>query len=484
MKEENTDLNPLFKPRSIAHVGASANEVVGRFNFTYYLLQLKFKGNIYPVNPKYDEICGLKCYSDLNSIPEDIDIAILAIPAKHCASALQSIPKNKIKFVIIHTSGFGEIDRDYLEEELIELSREKGFRIVGPNCMGVYSQQGRTGFWMDHYEIIDKPGTIGAVSQSGGHAINSVRGGMNTGTYYDKVVSVGNQIDISINELFKYYIDDSSIKVIGLYIEQIHDGRLFLKNLDSVIDKKPVVVWKGGISEIGKAASETHTGSIAGNERIFSSAMRQAGVIMADNREEYLQLLRLLQPQYDLPHENIAVISPGGGNTVNICDIFAAQPDINLPRFTDKTQEKLKAILPEENTDLKNPVDSGGSALTIFEKLFKIIGEDPNIGCILALVDVDFLGIFDSDEQRLEATQGIISIVKKSTEILGKPIHLFVIQHRPNYNINDGYRRLFIDKLIENDIPWFIGSFKETAATYSKLVRYRKFIEKRKSKKI
>ena len=146
---------------------------------------------MYPVNPKHDEVLGLKSYPSLSAIPGDVDLAILAVPATRCPDVFREMPAGKLKFAIIHTSGFSELDKGDLEAEVLQLAREKGFRIVGPNCMGVYSQQGRVGFWRDHWEIADVEGSVGFISQSGGHAVNIVFGGMDSGIRFNKVIQKG-----------------------------------------------------------------------------------------------------------------------------------------------------------------------------------------------------------------------------------------------------------------------------------------------------
>jgi len=284
--ECNTYFSRLFHPASIAHVGASAQSAIGRFNFTQYFLDMKYNGRIYPVNPKYQEVLGLPCYACLADIPDPIDVAILAVPAHICLEILKEVPAGKVQFVIIHTSGFGEIDHHELDTEIIRLSKEKQFRVVGPNCMGVYSQPGRIGFWQGHWEIVDQPGTVGFISQSGGHGVNLVLAGMNTGIFFNKVLSLGNQLDVSINEVLAYLGDDETIEVIGIYVEEIGDGRHFQELLRRINPKKRVIVWKGGVTRVGKEAAATHTGSMAGNERIFEAAMRQAGVIRAAHLHE------------------------------------------------------------------------------------------------------------------------------------------------------------------------------------------------------
>jgi len=288
-KAVRPDLKRLFSPKSIAHVGASAKRSPGRFNFILYLQNMGYEGKLYPVNPNYDEVYGLKCYPALAEVPGEVDMAILALPAPRCAEILRDVPAGKLGFVVVHTSGFSEIDKGGLEDELLELGREKGFRIIGPNCMGVFCQESRVCFWDDQKELKDRPGWVGYVSQSGGLSIHVISGCIDIGVGVNKAVSLGNQIDISINELLEYMADAPGIKVIAVYVEDIKDGRGFVELLKKITRKKPVLVWKGGLTEVGSAAAMTHTGSMAGNADIFRAAMRQAGAIMIDDLEQMMR---------------------------------------------------------------------------------------------------------------------------------------------------------------------------------------------------
>ncbi len=467
-----SNLDALFRPRSVAHVGASPRPAAGRFNYTRYLTLMKFQGKIYPVNPKYEEIFELPCYPNLAATPGEIDLAILAVPAARCPEALRDVPPGKVKYVIIHTSGFGEIDKRDLEAEILRFAREKQFRVIGPNCMGVYSQQGRIGFWREHWEIVDRPGSVGFISQSGGHAVNLILSGMNTGINFDKVISLGNQIDLSINELLEYMGEDESIGVIGVYVEDIRDGRSFLRLLKEITARKPVVVWKGGITPEGKAAAATHTGSLGGNETVFASAMRQAGVITVNDFNQLLRVLRLLQPQVELPGGRLAIFSPGGGNSVSISDLFTSQPNLLLPRLKQETQEKLRTLLPEENVDVKNPIDPGAVGSLRLDQLLKVVGADPQIDSIVILISADYLSNIKSEESRVLAVEMIADMLSRYSKRIGKPIYVLLQQHRQNHEDYDRYRRIMVDKFNEKRIPWVDGSFKEAAEVFSKLVRY------------
>jgi acyl-CoA synthetase (NDP forming) len=473
-----TDLIRLFEPHCVAHVGASAKAVAGRFNFTEYLINMGFRGELYPVNPNYDEVCELTCYPSLAAIPGPVDLAILAVPAPRCVEVLRETPADKVRFVVIHTSGFGEIDKGNMESEIIALSRAKGFRVIGPNCMGIYSQSGRIGFWRDHWEIVDRPGTVGFASQSGGHAINAIKGGMDSGVHFNKVVSLGNQLDISINEIVEFMGKDETIQVMGLYVEGIRDGRRFLELAKEITPRKPIVVWKGGTTEDGKDAVLSHTGAMAGNEKVFAAAMRQAGILVVDNMHLMMRVLRLLQPPFALPGGRLAIFSPGGGNTVNVSDLFSAQPTLSLPRLRPDTMEKLRALLPEENVDVKNPVDPGATGFLVMDKLIKAVGEEDQIDAMVVLLTADYLSNIKKEEDRLLALEAISSTISKLTRSIGKPVYILMRKERHNHEDIDRYYRMMVNIFIEKDIPWVDGSFKNAAEVFGHLAEYSQHVAK------
>jgi len=401
-----------------------------------------------------------------------VDLAILAVPAPRCVEVLREAPAGKIRFVVVHTSGFGEIDKGDLEAEILELARAKGFRVVGPNCMGIYSQPGRVGFWRDHWEIVDRPGAVGFASQSGGHAVNAVKSGMDSGVRFNKVISLGNQLDVSINEIVEFMGNDETIRVMGIYVEGIRDGRRFLELAKQITPRKPMIVWKGGVTADGKQAVLSHTGAMAGNEQVFAAAMRQAGILVVDNMQLMMRMLRLLQPPFSLPGGRLAIFSPGGGNTVNVSDLFSAQPGLSLPRLAPETMEKLQSLLPEENVDVRNPIDPGATGFLVMDKLVKAVGEDRQIDAMVVLLTADYLSNIKSEENRLLALETISSTISKLTRKIGKPIYILMRQERQNHEDFDRYRRMMVTKFIEKDIPWVDGSFKNAAEVFGRLANY------------
>ncbi len=471
------NLETLFHPRSIAHVGASAKQVPGRFNFTNFMMQMNFTGDLFPVNPKYDAILGLKCYPNLATIPGTIDLVIMAIPAVLCSDILRDVPPGKINYVVIHTSGFGEINKTLLDEEILMLAEEKGFRVVGPNCMGIFSQKGRVGFWASHAEIVN-PGNVGLISQSGGHGINTIENGIDTGVAFNKVISLGNQLDISIIEVLEYFSQDDTIGVIGIYMEQIADGRAFAEILRKTTLKKPVVIWKGGRTEAGQAAAATHTGSMAGNNEIFAAVMHQCGAVMADDMSEFINLIRLLQPGFGLPGSRFGIFSPGGGNTVNMSDLFSSRQHITIPRLPEETQARLARLLPEENVDVKNPVDIGAAAGHNLPAIFEIMATEPTISTVMLFLGVDFFLEFENEDTCATIAAAMADTMLSAFKPRQKPFYLLIQQQRKNNERIDRFRRMTANILIEKGIPWINAPFKETAVTMDKIVGYSKYLER------
>ncbi len=466
------DLTPLFLPRSIAHVGASRRAVPGRFNFSRFLLHMRYAGKLYPVNPKYNELYHLPCYPRLAEIPGQVDLAILAVPAEACTEILRDVPAGKVRFVVIHTSGFGELGKGRLEQEVLELARAKGFGVVGPNCMGIYSQPARVGFWKDHWETVDRPGSVGFISQSGGHAVNATLSGIDSGIRFHKVISLGNQIDVSVNEVLAHMADDEAVRVIGVYVEDVKDGRVFLERLRRITPEKPVVVWRGGVTPAGRQAAMSHTGALAGNERVFQAVLRQTGAVSVNNMHQMLRILRVLQPPHAPPGGGLAVFTPGGGNTVNVCDHFSGQPHLGIPHLSAEVVERLRVLLPEENVDLRNPVDPGATGLLKMDKLIRAVAADPRVDTLVLLVGVDYLSNIESEENRLLAAEMICTTVHRMREKIGKPIYVLLRQERRYHEDFDRYRRIMIHKFDEKKIPWVDGSFPEVAEVFSKIVGY------------
>ncbi len=210
----------LIQPRSIAVVGASAIKAKGRYDYIDWISSAGFTGQLYPVNPRYKEVKGLRCYPSLKDIPDDIDMVIILIPAQKAIDLLKDAPSGKVKFAVIITSGFSEIGEIELERDLVEAAHSRGIRIIGPNCLGVFSRQGKIAM-TSGLPYGPDPGEIAILSQSGGISASIIRATVNSGVTANCGISIGNQCDLCIEDFLEWFDTHNDIKLIAGYIEDL-----------------------------------------------------------------------------------------------------------------------------------------------------------------------------------------------------------------------------------------------------------------------
>jgi len=273
----------MFHPRSVAIVGASTHEGPG--SFLSAIQEMKFSGDLYPVNPKAEEIQGLKCYPRLTEIPGDVDHVISSVPLRFVEELVEDCGVKHVKVLHFFTAGFsetGDEEATALEARVLARAREFGIRVIGPNCMGLYAPSGGLSFMPG---LPPEPGPVAMLSQSGANAGEFCRTASARGLRYSKVVSYGNGTDVRESELLEYVAEDPDTTVIASYIEGLTDGQHFIRALRKTTAAKPVVILKGGRTEAGTRAANSHTGSLAGSLQIFDAAVRQAGAIRVDRME-------------------------------------------------------------------------------------------------------------------------------------------------------------------------------------------------------
>ncbi|MGC9104356.1 MAG: acetate--CoA ligase family protein [Candidatus Methanodesulfokora sp.] len=360
-------LDPIFKPEAVAVVGASRTE--GKLGYTV-LRNIKegFKGRIYPVNPKADEILGLKCYSSIEEIPDRIDLAVILVPHSSVIDAIRSCAKKGARGFVVISGGFREAGREDLEKELVNEVRKVGGRLIGPNCQGINNPH------MDlcaSWPFIGKPGPIAIISQSG-----------TIGAYMEmnceflgisKFVALGNKADVDEIDLLEYLADDQDTKVVSLYIEGTKNGRRFMEAVEKCSRRKPVVILKGGITEAGRESIKSHTGTLAGRDEVYEAAFRKAGAIRASNLEEFLDFTIALSFYGPRKIEEVVVITSSGGCGILASDAIETR-GMRLMRLDGKV-EKLREEMPDFVV-LRNPLDLTGSAYAeLYDKAMEIIGD-------------------------------------------------------------------------------------------------------------
>ena len=349
-------LNGLFKPKSVAVIGASST--VGKIGHTVVLnlTESKYEGNVYPINPKSDEILGFKCYPTIQDVKKPIDLAIITIPAKFVSGTIDECGKAGVKGVAIITSGFAEVGLVDLEKEIVEKAHSYGMRVLGPNIVGILSNSDKFNGSFAPFLPFNGKGSL--VSQSGALLIGIDAATYMRGIGFDKLISIGNMSDVNFADTIEFLDNDPNTSCISLYIEGFKDGR-------RVIDvsrkaKKPIVALKSGVSAHGAAAAASHTGSLAGAAKVYKSAFAQAGIIQAEDLDNLFDRTLALSLQPPLKNDNVLIITNGGG--VGVLGTDAAEKyGIPLKFAPEDVQEELKKHMPEFGS-AKNPVDLTGMA--------------------------------------------------------------------------------------------------------------------------
>ncbi len=391
------ELDRLFSPSSIAIIGASQDIDKGGGFVLHGLLQGGFRGKLYPVNPKQTEIMGLKTYPSVLDIPEEVDEVIIAVAARIVPRVMAECSQKGIKFAVVHSAGFSELGAEgrELENEMLRIAQQGGTRIVGPNCMGLYNPRANLNTILTEAYLTSDPGSIAFIGQSGNVSENFISMGYELGLRYSKVVSIGNQSDLTIEDFLEYFAADPETKVIGCYIEGIKRGREFLQLAKQISLKKPIIVWKGGKSEAGVKIAASHTGSLAGNRAVFEAALKQSGIISADNSEELLDLaMGFTSPV--LPAGNrLGLIAEAGSGTVTGADIYE-QLGLAMPALSAETQKELDNTLQDmamANLTRQNPVDLGWLTYDISPRLHlacsQIIGKEVDAIVTLCYAHLD-----------------------------------------------------------------------------------------------
>ena len=349
-------LNGLLRPKSIAVIGAS--DTPGKIGYTVVrsLLESKYEGPIYPINPKGGDIQGLKAYASVLDVPGDIDAAAVVIPAKYVPEVTEECGKKGVKGLIVIASGFSEVGRQDLEEQVVAIAHQYGMRVLGPNIVGILSNSDKCN--ASFAPFLPLAGSAALVSQSGALLI-----AMDASTYirrvgFDRMVSIGNMSDVNFADLVEWLDQDAATGCISLYVEGLKNGRRFMDNARKA--SKPIVALKSGVSAHGAAAAASHTGSLAGSEKIYDAAFGQAGVVMASELNNLFDRTLALSLQPAMPGDNLLILTNGGGVGVLATD-SADRYGLPLKFAPEALQVELQKYMPSFGS-AKNPVDLTGMA--------------------------------------------------------------------------------------------------------------------------
>lgn len=376
----------FFDPKSIAIIGASPTPGKASHVILGNLKKIGYNGTIYAINPKYEQIDGLKCYGSIAEIEEQIDVAIFVIPASSVVNILKG-PMNNVRGAIIISSGFREVEKGkLLEDEIKGIVKEKGIRIIGPNCLGIYDAISRIDTFLVPPERAKRPkkGGLSILTQSGSFAVLIMEEMATQGIGIARIVSYGNKVDVDESDCLDFLIEDEATRYVLLYIESVENGRKFVDVASRCTTKKPVIAVKVGRGKTGMHAARSHTGAMAGKYEIYRAAFRKAGIIEVDGYEALKDACRVLDT-YDLVEgKNVLIITDGGGIGVNMADA-CDELGLEVKRLTEGSRKRLSSILPAFSaTD--NPIDLTASAKD--EDYFTALEEGFMNGYDIAIVTV------------------------------------------------------------------------------------------------
>jgi acyl-CoA synthetase (NDP forming) len=438
MTKQLPTLDEIFTPRGVAVVGVSPN---GRGFATGILVSLKSAGfpAIYPINPRYPEVFDMPCYPSLQAVPGIVDHVIVSIPAESALSLLDDCAAKGVKSVHFFTAGFSESgiqERADLEKTMLAKAQTGGFRIVGPNCIGLFVPKSRL---VNTAAVPIEPGPIAFISQSGGHAQNLPEYGSPRGLRFSKVVSYGNGLDIDESELLEYFAQDTETEIIAAYIEGVRDGRRFFSALKTAASRKPVVIYKGGTTEAGKRAAHGHTASLTSSVAAFEALCRQMNVIRVDDVDEMVDVLVALRFARPLPADTGTVVMGAGGGPSVLASDELEKAGLQVPSLTKNTQAELLKFLPLAGAILINPIDASNLAMPeAITATMKVVSQLPEVNMLLYHLGFHPIsswggGRFAQPAFLDPTIEGINSVKKQS----GKPVILVLRQPINLANMKD-----------------------------------------------
>jgi acetyltransferase len=378
-------LDAFFNPRSVALVGASRDETKLGFAILRNVVESGYRGAVYPINPKADEVLGLKCYPSVLDVPDPIDLAVIVIPDRLVLPALQDCGQKGIPGVIIISAGFREagLEGVHRERQVTELARKFGMRVVGPNCLGIID----TVIPLNASFAAGMPetGDIAFMSQSGALCTAILDWSLAEGIGFSRFVSLGNKADVEETDLLKAWSDDDATRVIIAYIEGINDGQEFVETARRVTRQKPVIAIKSGTTQAGARAVSSHTGSLAGSERAYDAAFRQSGVLRARSLLDLFDWATAFAWQ-PLPRGNrLAVVTNAGGPGILASDQIE-RLGLQLAGLGQETVEKLRHRLPAA-ANVLNPIDVLGDAgKEVYAFALETALQDPNVDGVIAIL--------------------------------------------------------------------------------------------------
>jgi len=377
-------LEHILNAESVAIVGASKNETKRGYQTIRTLLDEKYEGKIYPVNPREKSILGVKCYKSVSAIEEPVDVALVATPARTLPTVLEDCGQKGVKGAVVLAGGFGEMGPDgrKLEIEMIAVAKKHNIRLIGPNTSGMLNLH-------DNLNLVGlkkaPKGDIALLTQSGNMALTLItEAKIKSRKGFSYYVGVGNEADIKFHEYLEFFRQDPKTRAILMYVEGLRNGREFLQQAQTTTLEKPIILLKSGRSSTGKKSAGSHTGALAGISEVARAAFKRAGIIVIENSDELFPAAEALSSLPPIKNNNVAILADGGGHATIAADLLT-DLGVEIPELSAKTQANLRKILPEA-ASVPNPVDVAGGTdadPSVFADCADVILKDPNVGGLL-----------------------------------------------------------------------------------------------------
>ena len=395
MNNTNKDLERIFHPRAISIIGSSSR--AGSFGrlFLEGMIRMGFPA-IYPVHPNEKTLLGLKAYPSIKEIPVDIDLAISLVPRTQVLKVTQDCAEKGVKGLLLFTSGFKEKDEEgkKIELEMAQIARKGGVRIIGPNANGFYCPASRICTFPGALMVGGLPletGDLAVLSQSGSFADYTCQILAGKNIRFSKVIGYGNESDLSAADFLEYFGQDEETKIIAGYIEGVKDGRGFFELAKRISKQKPLILWKGGLTETGARAAQAHTGALAGSRQVWEAMFKQAGIISVNSIEEVVDCVLAFYRQPLPKGRRVAILSGMAGTNVGTAD-NCLMMGLEMAKYSEKTIQKLSKILPAIGTTAANPTDIGAGVLInpqLYSETAKILLEDENVDMLITVTGPD-----------------------------------------------------------------------------------------------
>jgi acyl-CoA synthetase (NDP forming) len=464
-------LDRAFNPKTVAVVGDKK-----AMGYMWLNCMKPFPGGVYSVQVDPNEISGIeamgvKNFPSLKDIPDDIDYVVCAVPRPISPRIIADCAEKKVGAVALFTSGFAETETEEgiaVQEQITKLARDGNLLLIGPNCMGIYNRRLGVRHSMD--QAAGDSGNVGFISQSGTHCINFSLVGAVHGIKCSKTVSFGNAVILDAPDYIDYLAQDAETEVIAMYIEGVKDGPRLLASLKEAARRKPVVVWKGGLTQAGGRAVYSHTASLATAPAVWEAAMRQTGVVQTEGLDETIDAVKALVYPQPTTGRRMGLIAMTGGQSVVITDAFERE-GLEVPLLTAASYEKLAEFFNIIGGSYRNPLDAGGTIGMGFipanlQKLFDILEEDENVDAVAMEVGATFIARRMRDNPAI--MEAFVETLAKQREASRKP---FLAIAHPGHveDVMIEMRR----KLLDRGVATFT-SFQAAARAMSRAVEYRR----------